>query len=313
MQWIAGVRRSHPRPPRCAEPKTAAGADRRPEATALDRTGAQHLEIELRLVPEGDWDGRAEAASVQREFCGSDNCGIRCQSWALSGLPRTPMGPARVASTRSPYFDRLRWQCAASTVGEQLPIVWTEGGGLVTGLAPEITIAFADSATLLAGEEAAFELDVPRLAQKPRQIDSQALDHRAEPQPPRPQRESLSISANVYVIPCEASHHPDEEGADQQPPGDERYGFDIETRHGPRPLCCSLWRSLRPVYKPRCLHDPWPRRGGRPLLPLFGATPGSTRLGVEYSGPWGCPFAGPVRWKGQPKPRRGGVAPRIGF
>jgi hypothetical protein len=158
-------------------------ARRRPEATALYRIVQQSTwRSILPLAREGDWDGHTAPASVEREFRRSLERGNRCRSWASSGLLRTPTVPCpRGRVSQAPNPDRLRWKRVAPAKRNEFAIVWAKGVGLMTGLAPEVAIAFAHGATLLAGEEVAFELDVPRLAQEPRQIDAQALDHRAEP------------------------------------------------------------------------------------------------------------------------------------
>jgi hypothetical protein len=69
-------------------------ARRRPEATALYRIVQQSAwRSILPLAREGEWNGHAVQASVEREFNHSLECGNRCRSWASSGLLRTPTVP----------------------------------------------------------------------------------------------------------------------------------------------------------------------------------------------------------------------------
>jgi len=57
-------------------------ARRRPEQTVLYRLVQQHLGTYLALAPEGDWDGHAVPAYVERELRRYLECGILAYGFA---------------------------------------------------------------------------------------------------------------------------------------------------------------------------------------------------------------------------------------
>ena len=62
--------------------RPAAHSRRRPEQTVLYRIVQQHLETYLMLSREGDWDGHAVPAYVERDFRRYLECGILAYGFA---------------------------------------------------------------------------------------------------------------------------------------------------------------------------------------------------------------------------------------
>ena len=64
------------------ECRSAAYSRRHPEQTVLDRVVQQHLETYLLLAHEGNWDGHAVPAYVERDFRHYLECGILAYGFA---------------------------------------------------------------------------------------------------------------------------------------------------------------------------------------------------------------------------------------